>query len=345
MCPSLHLFHTTNVIRYHTLWNYRHRSPVSGFNWINEELIQDSELYSESVQSIISLMNQHFSKLIPCLIMLGLLLSFLEFIQQPTLNQEVSCNLSRSPIEPESGTNVTSSCHRVTPSSKELVPSYQISLCDQQSFVDSIEASTNAAKRRKTSRHTKSQVQAGPCTIQEDEQNSSAHSLDASLTDIHRENQALDVTTAANVLQSLQRGNRGYTGVAAAKSTLGDQLQPSPPASGFLKQRSVAEYGGALGKASNASTEDRQVSCDGSAGSVMRSCRLSTGDLDRSDSDQQYFPGHLGVLLDRQADGFTPDGLALVNQISGIDELESQQLPVADGLFLSNFMQEYREIM
>jgi hypothetical protein len=169
--------------------------------------------------------------------------------------------------------------------------------------------------------------------------------LEASLTNIRRENQALDVTIAANVLQSLQHGNRGYTGVAAPELPLGYQLQPSPPASSILEQCSGADYGGTLGEASNASTEYRQVSCDHSAEFVMRSCHLSTSDLGRSEPDQQYFPSHLGVLLDGQANGFTSDGLAVVNQISGIDEHESQQLPVADGLFLSNFMQEYREIM
>ncbi|KAF9690396.1 hypothetical protein EKO04_011620 [Ascochyta lentis] len=114
---------------YHDLWSNRDRSLVFGFNWINEAFIQDSELYSESVQNIFSLMHQHFTS-----------------IQQPTLNQNASCTLSRSPIEPESGTNVASSCHLVTPSSKEFVPSYQNSLCGQQSFVNSIEASTNATK-------------------------------------------------------------------------------------------------------------------------------------------------------------------------------------------------------
>jgi hypothetical protein len=142
--------------------------------------------------------------------------------------------------------------------------------------------------------------------------------LEASLTNIRRENQALDVTNAANVLQSLQHGNRGYTGVAAPELPLGYQLQPSLPASIILEQCSEAEYGGAPGEAS---------------------------DLSCSEPDQQYFPGHLGVLLDGQANGFTSDGLALVDQVSGIAELESQQLPVADGLFLSNFMQEYRETM
>ncbi|KAI1562686.1 hypothetical protein PtrEW4_009829 [Pyrenophora tritici-repentis] len=276
--------------------------------------------------------------------MLGLSLSFVAFIQQPTPNQKASCTLSRSPIEPESGTNVASSCHQVTPSSKEIIPSYQISLCDQQSFVNSIGASANATKRRKT-RHATSQAQAQLYMTQDDNQDTSAPSLEASLINIHGENQALDVTIAANVLQSLQHGNQGYTGVAAADLPLGDQQQPSPPASGILEQCSVTEYGSALEEASNASTEDRQVSCDGSAGSVMQSCHLSTSDLGRSEPDQQYFPGHLGVFLDGQADGFTSDGLALVNRISGLDELESQQLPVADGLFLSNFMQEYRDII
>ncbi|KAI1525203.1 hypothetical protein PtrCC142_010763 [Pyrenophora tritici-repentis] len=285
------------------------------------------ELYSETVQSIFSLVHEHFA-----------------FIQQPTPNQKASCTLSRSPIEPESGTNVASSCHQVTPSSKEIIPSYQISLCDQQSFVNSIGASANATKRRKT-RHATSQAQAQLYMTQDDNQDTSAPSLEASLINIHGENQALDVTIAANVLQSLQHGNQGYTGVAAADLPLGDQQQPSPPASGILEQCSVTEYGSALEEASNASTEDRQVSCDGSAGSVMQSCHLSTSDLGRSEPDQQYFPGHLGVFLDGQADGFTSDGLALVNRISGLDELESQQLPVADGLFLSNFMQEYRDII
>ncbi|PZD29757.1 hypothetical protein A1F96_04881 [Pyrenophora tritici-repentis] len=224
---------------YNTLWRNRHRSPVSGLDWINEKLIQDSELYSETVQSIFSLVHEHF----------------------------------------------------------------------------------------------------------DDNQDTSAPSLEASLINIHGENQALDVTIAANVLQSLQRGNQGYTGVAAADLPLGDQQQPSPPASAILEQCSVTEYGSALEEASKASTEDRQVSCDGSAGSVMQSCHLSTSDLGRSEPDQQYFPGYLGVFLDGQADGFTSDGLALINRISGPDELESQQLPVEDGLFLSNFMQEYRDII
>ncbi|EDU46216.1 predicted protein [Pyrenophora tritici-repentis Pt-1C-BFP] len=227
---------------YRTLWSNRHRSPVSGLNWINEKLIQDSELYSETVQSIFSLMHQHFSGSIPGLVMLGLSLIFVAFIQHLIPDRKASFTLSRSPIEPESGTNVASSCHQVTPSSKEIIPSYQISLCDQQSFVKSIGPSANATKRRKT-RHATPQAQAQLYMIQNDNQDTSAPSLEASLINIHGENQALDVTIAANVLQSLQHGNQGYTGVAAAELPLGDQQQPLPPASGILEQCSVTEYG------------------------------------------------------------------------------------------------------
>ncbi|KAF7570528.1 hypothetical protein PtrM4_105300 [Pyrenophora tritici-repentis] len=266
------------------------------------------------------------------------------FIQQPTRNQKASCTLSRSPIEPESGTNIASSHHQVTPGSKKIVSSYRISLCDQRSFINSIEASANATKRRKTT-HVTSQDQARLHRIQDNNHHTSAPSLKGSLTNVHGENQALDVTIAANVLQSFQYDNQGNTGVAAVELPLGDQPQPSPPVSGILEQYSVAEHGGALRQASNASTEDRQVSCDGSAGSVIRSHHLSTSDIGHSEPGQQYFSGRLDVLLDGQPDGFTSDGLALVNRISSLDELESQQLAVADGLFLSNFMQEYQDIM
>ena len=77
----------------------------------------------------------------------------------------------------------------------------------------------------------------------------------------------------------------------------------------------------------------------------MRSCHLSTSGIARLEPNQQRFLGHIDVLPDRQASDSTLDGPALVNQVSGVNEFESQQLQVADSLFLSVFMQEYREIM
>jgi hypothetical protein len=146
---------------------------------------------------------------------------------------------------------------------------------------------------------------------------------------MHQEHQALDIAIAANDLQSLQHGSQGYKGVAAAGLPTPDTL----------------DFCGAFEGSSNGSTENRQVSCGDNAGSVIQSCYPSTSSIGRLEPDQQRFPGHLDVLPDRQSSDFILDGLVLINQVSGVDELESQQLQVADGLFLSDFMQEYREIM
>ncbi|CAE7219808.1 hypothetical protein PTTW11_11222 [Pyrenophora teres f. teres] len=116
---------------YHTLRRNRHRSPVSKLNWIDNELIQASELYSETVQSIFGLMHQRSSKSILSLIMFGLSLSFVAFIQQPTPNRQTS--------------------HRVAPNLQTLVPSYQAPLYGPQSFGNNIEARANTAKRRRVS--------------------------------------------------------------------------------------------------------------------------------------------------------------------------------------------------
>jgi hypothetical protein len=329
MRSSLHLSHITNFIRYDILWKNRDRSHVLGLDWISKELIQVSELYSESVQSIFRLMQQYFGKLLSVPKLLGVSLSFVALNRKPSLNQQVGCTLSPPPTEPESVTNAASFCQRVTASSQELVPSYETSLCSQQPFESSIEVSTNAVKRQKTSKHATSKLRARRCTSQEDNQHNLAFSSHASFANTHEEHQAHDVAVAANVLRSLQYGSQGYTGAAVAGLPTPDTL----------------DFGGALQGSGNGSIEDSEVSCKDSARSVMRSCHLSTSGIARLEPNQQRFLGHIDVLPDRQASDSTLDGPALVNQVSGVNEFESQQLQVADSLFLSDFMQEYREIM
>jgi hypothetical protein len=340
MRPSLHLFFTTNVIRYHTLWRNRHRSPVSRLDWISMELTQDSELYSETVKCIFSLIHIHFSKSALGLIMLGVSLSLVASIQHPTPSRQARCAPSRFSIE--SGTNGASSLHTVPPSSQQLVPSYQVSLSGQQPFDNVVEARTNTAKRRKISGHAASQTRESLCMIQEDNQSTSTPRSEASLTDTHGEHQALDVTMAANVLHSLQHGNQGYMGVVAAQLELRVQSQPSPSTSNStLAQRNIAENGGTR----SASADDHQVSGDDSAGLDLRLRHLSTSRHGRPKPDQQHFPDHLELLPDGQVDEVHPGETTLINRVSGVTALESEQALVADELFLSDFMQEYREMM
>jgi hypothetical protein len=217
-----------------------------------------------------------------------------------------------------------------------------ISLFDQQPLDNVIEARTNTAKRRKVSGHVAYQTREGLCMIQEDNQSTSTPRSEASLTNTHGEHQALDVAMAANVLQSLQHGNQGYIGVVAAELELGVQLQPSPStSSSTLAQRDIAENGGT----GSASSDDHQVLGDGSAGLDMRLRHLSTSRPDRPEPDQQHFPNHLGLLPDGQVDEVHTGETTLINPVSGVTALESEQVPVADELFLSDFMQEYREMM
>ncbi|CAN9245824.1 unnamed protein product [Alternaria alternata] len=143
------------------------------------------------------------------------------------------------------------------------------------------------------------------------------------------EHQAPDIVIAANDLRSLQHGSHSYKGVATARLPTPDTL----------------DLDGALQGSGNGSTEGRQVSCGDNAGSVLRSCYLPTSGIGRLEPDQQGFPGHLDVLQDRQTSDSTMDGLVLINQVSSVDGFDSQQLQIADGLFLSDFMQEYRGIM
>ncbi|CAN9209052.1 unnamed protein product [Alternaria alternata] len=146
---------------------------------------------------------------------------------------------------------------------------------------------------------------------------------------MHREHQAPDIVIAANDLRSLQHGSHSYKGVAAARLPTPDTL----------------DLDGTLQGSGNGSTEGRQVSCGDNTGSVLRSCYLPTSGIGRLELDQQGFPGHLDVLQDRQTSDSTMDGLVLINQVSSVDGFDSQQLQIADGLFLSDFMQEYRGIM
>jgi hypothetical protein len=249
---------------------------------------------------------------------------------------------SHSPTEPEAGMDSASSFHTVPSSSQQLASSYPISLFDQQPLDNVIEARTNTAKRRKVSGHVAYQTREGLCMIQEDNQSTSTPRSEASLTNTHGEHQALDVAMAANVLQSLQHGNQGYIGVVAAELELGVQLQPSPStSSSTLAQRDIAENGGT----GSASSDDHQVLGDGSAGLDMRLRHLSTSRPDRPEPDQQHFPNHLGLLPDGQVDEVHTGETTLINPVSGVTALESEQVPVADELFLSDFMQEYREMM
>jgi hypothetical protein len=77
----------------------------------------------------------------------------------------------------------------------------------------------------------------------------------------------------------------------------------------------------------------------------MRLRHLSTSRPGRPEPDQQHFPDRLGLLPDGQVDEVHPGETTLINQVSGVTALESEQTPVANELFLSDFMQEYREMM
>jgi hypothetical protein len=326
---SLHLFHITDLIRYDTLWKNRDRSHVLRLDWISQELIQVSESYSESVQSVFRLMQEYFSKILSFLEMLGVSLSFIASNRQPASSQQTSRTLPPSPTEPEFGTNAASFCQRATINSQGLVSSYDTSLCSQQPFEGSIDGSKDATKRQKTSGHTTSQSWARRRASQKTNQKNFASSSHTCSANMHREHQAPDIVIAANDLRSLQHDSHSYKGVAAARLPTPDTL----------------DLDGALQGSGNGSTEGRQVSCGDNTGSVLRSCYLPTSGIGRLELDQQSFPGHLDVLQDRQTSDSTTDGLVLINQVSSVDGFDSQQLQIADGLFLSDFMQEYRGIM
>ncbi|CAN9173115.1 unnamed protein product [Alternaria alternata] len=319
---SLMLAHTPGLVvtvsdlittpEYDTLWKNRDRSHVLRLDWISQELIQVSESYSESVQSVFRLMQEYFTS-----------------NRQPASSQQTSRTLPPSPTEPESGTNAASFCQRATINSQGLVSSYDTSLCSQQPFEGSIDGSKDATKRQKTSGHTTSQSWARRRASQKTNQKNFASSSHTCSANMHREHQAPDIVIAANDLRSLQHGSHSYKGVAAARLPTPDTL----------------DLDGALQGSGNGSTEGRQVSCGDNTGSVLRSCYLPTSGIGRLELDQHGFPGHLDVLQDRQTSDSTMDGLVLINQVSSVDGFDSQQLQIADGLFLSDFMQEYRGIM
>jgi hypothetical protein len=169
-----------------------------------------------------------------------------------------------SPTEPEAGMDGALSFHTVASSSQQLVSSYQIPFSDQQPVDNVIKARTNTAKRQKISGHAAFQTRESPCTTQEDNQIISAPSSEVSLANTQGKHQALDVTTAANVLQSLQHGNQVYTrDTAGIMPQFEHRSQPPPTASVAIPGRySASEHSFARREASDAAGSNNKDTID-----------------------------------------------------------------------------------
>jgi hypothetical protein len=144
--------------------------------------------------------------------------------------------------------------------------------------------------------------------MQEDEQiDFTTTSDDTQYT--HKGFRFMDIMNAASVLQSLH----SWTGVTAIETR--QQLSSSNLSSFQLEQPSdlLSDF------------EDRM--------------RPSPNTLDRQYGTLEH--GSTGREASSTAVS-NDDGLALVGRVSGVDALKSYE---ADGLFLSDFMQEYREII
>ncbi|KAJ5063747.1 hypothetical protein J3E74DRAFT_472627 [Bipolaris maydis] len=213
------------------------------------------------------------------------------------------------------------------------------------SLEDSIETSTNATKRRKTSRHGMSTTQAQRHSNFKDDQGGHTPSFQATLPDIHGAHEVPDITLAADILHSLQHGSHNHASFDATGFSPLVQFQSSSVASGASEECSMAVPSVAFKEVSNVSTEEHQASNDGSGESVAQSTLSLVTDLHRSKFGQQHSSIQLGVLSDGLTDNLTSNNVDLPSQGLGDEELESLQPTVADGLFLSDFMQEYQEIM
>lgn len=209
---------------------------------------------------------------------------------------------------------------------------------------DSIETSKNATKRRKISKHGMSTTQMQMCSNYDDDQNGHTSSSEAALSDIQGGHQAPDVTLAANVLHSLQHGSQSHVNLVATGFSPLMRAQASSFASGTSEKCSTAVSSVAFIEVSNASTEEHQALSGGSGKFIMQSSHSSMIDLHRSNLSQQHLSSQLDVLSDGPAENSPRNNVDLPDR--GLDnELESPLTTVADGLFLSDFMQEYQDIM
>jgi hypothetical protein len=173
-------------------------------------------------------------------------------------SEQLRRTLSQPPTRPESGMEVRPPSDTMFPDQQGLIPFYNAPQSQQP--YRAVESHTNTAKRRKISGHATFQALEGLFRTQEDNQNISAPSSEASLTNTHGEHQALDVTTRTSVLQSFPHGSQGYMGDAAGiMPQLENRSQPSSPASVAIPGRyPTSKHSLARREASGAAVSDNE---------------------------------------------------------------------------------------
>jgi hypothetical protein len=202
--------------------------------------------------------------------------------------------------------------YTMSPDPQGSVPFFN-ALQSQQPY-RAVESHTNTAKRRKISGHATSQGLKRLCTTQEDNQNISAPSSEASLTNAYGEHQALDVTIAANVLQSFPHGSQGYMGDAAGiMPQLEHRSQPSPPALVAIPGRySTSKHSLARREASGAAVSNNEstiftntTAVDGLRGGITDNLTIE----DPTENSMQSINEHSSSqssLLDRACESRLP---------------------------------------